>query len=69
MGLRHVYIGHLNTTTVVVLQVVFHYEIIYEMGLPMSEKQVKESQSCVVPLLFAHARVGHDIPGEHVYVS
>ena len=33
----------LNSTTVVVLQVLFHYEIIYEMGPPMSEKQVKES--------------------------
>ena len=40
----------LNTATVVVLQVLFHYEIIYEMGLPMLEKQVKESQSpCGVP--------------------
>ena len=57
MGLRHVYIGHLNTTTVVVLQVVFHYEIIYEMGPPMSEKQVKESQSRAAPPLFAQARV------------
>ena len=53
MGLRHVYIGHLNTTTVVVLQVVFHYE----MGPPMSEKQVKESQSRVAPPLFAQAGV------------
>ena len=43
MRLRHVYTGHLNTTTVVVLQVVFYYEIIYEMGPLMSEKQVKES--------------------------
>ena len=43
MGHMHVYTGHLNTTTVVVLQVVFYYEIIYEMGPPMSEKQVKES--------------------------
>ena len=30
----------LNTTTVVVLQLVFHYEIIYEMGPPKLEKQV-----------------------------
>ena len=52
------YIRHLNTTTVVVLQVVFHYEIIYEMGLQMSEKQVKESQSRAAPPLFAQARVG-----------
>ena len=37
----------LNTTTVVVLQVLFHYEIIHEMGPPMLEKQVKESQFCV----------------------
>ena len=42
----------LNTTMVVVLQVVFHYEIIYEMGPPKLEKQVKESQSYVAPLLF-----------------
>ena len=39
---------HLNTATVVVLQVLFHYEIIYEMGSPMLEMQVQESQSCVV---------------------
>ena len=58
MGLRHVYIGHLNTTTVVVLQVVFHYEIIYEMGPPMSKKRVKESQSHVVLFFFAQAGVG-----------
>ena len=31
----------------VVLQVLFHYEFIYEMGPPMLEKQVKESQSRV----------------------
>ena len=31
----------LNTTTVVVLQVLFHYEIIYEMGPLMIENQVK----------------------------
>ena len=35
----------LNTAMVVVLQVLFHYEIIYEMGPSMLEKQVKESQS------------------------
>ena len=29
MRLMHVYIGHLNTITVVVLQVVFRYEILY----------------------------------------
>ena len=33
----------LNTTTVVVLEVLFPYRFIYEMGPPMSEKQVKES--------------------------
>ena len=57
MGLKHVYTGYLNTTTVVVVQVVFHYEIIYEMGPQMLEKQVKESQSCVAPPLFAQAGV------------
>ena len=31
----------LNTTTVVVLQVLFHYEIIYEMSPLMIENQVK----------------------------
>ena len=39
----------LNTATVVVLQVLFHYE----MGPPMLEKQVKESQSRVPPPLSA----------------
>ena len=58
MRLRHVYTGHLNTTTVVILQVVFHYEIIYEMGPPMSEKWLKESQSRAVPPLFAQAGLG-----------
>ena len=58
MGLMHVYTGLLNTTTVVVLQVVFHYEIIYEMVPPMSKKQVKESQSYAAPHLFAQAGVG-----------
>ena len=33
----------LNTTMVVVLEVFFPYGFIYEMGPPMSEKQVKES--------------------------
>ena len=33
----------LNTTTVVVLEVLLTYGFIYEMGPPMSEKQVKES--------------------------
>ena len=58
MRLRYVYTRHLNTTMVVVLQVVFHYEIIYEMGPLMSEKQVKESQSHVAPPLFAQVGVG-----------
>ena len=53
MGLMHVYTGHLNTTTVVVLQVVFHHEVIYEIGPPMSEKQVKEFQSRAASPLFA----------------
>ena len=30
----------LSTTIVVVLQVLFHYEILYEMGPPMLEKRV-----------------------------
>ena len=58
MGLGHVYTGYLNTTTVVVLQVVFHYEILYETGPPMSEKLVKESQSRVASPLFAQTGVG-----------
>ena len=57
MGLRHVYTRHLNTTMVVVLEVLFPYEIIYEMGPPISEKQVKESQSYVAPHLLAQAGV------------
>ena len=48
----------LNTATVVVLQVLFHYEIIYEIGPPMLEKQVKKSKSHVAPPLFAQAVVG-----------
>ena len=47
----------LNTTIVVVLEFLFPYGFIYEMGPPMSERQVKESQSCVVPSLFAQAGV------------
>ena len=47
----------LNTTMVVVLEVLFPYGLIYEMSPSMSEKQVKESQSCVVSSLFAQARV------------
>ena len=48
----------LNTTKVVVLEVLFPYGFIYEMGPPMSEKQVKESSSVSCPLLFAQAGVG-----------
>ena len=43
---------------VVVLEVLFHNEVIYEMGPPMLEKQVKESQSRVAPPLFAQAGLG-----------
>ena len=53
----------LNTTTVVILEVLFPYGFIYEMALPMSEKQVKKSQSRVVPPLFSQARVGADTSG------
>ena len=48
----------LNTITVVVLEVLFYYEIIYEMGSQRSGKQIKESHSCAVPPLFAQERVG-----------
>ena len=48
----------LNTTTVVVLEVLFSYGFIYEMGPPMFQKQVKESQSHAVPPLFGQAGVG-----------
>ena len=48
MRFRHVYIQDiLNTTMVIVLQVLFHYE----MGPPRSGKQVKESQSHATPSL------------------
>ena len=40
----------LNTTMVVVLEFLFPYGFIYEMDPPMSQKQVKESQSRVTPL-------------------
>ena len=33
----------LNTTTVVILEFLFPYGFKYEMGLPMSEKKIKES--------------------------
>ena len=48
----------LNTTTVVVLKVLFYYGIIYEMGPLRSRKQVKESHSRAAPPPFAQARVG-----------
>ena len=41
----------LNTTTVVALQVLFHYEILYMKWATNVRKQVKESQSRVVPSL------------------
>ena len=40
----------LNTTMMVVLEVLLPYGFIYEMGPPMSKKQVKESQSFASPL-------------------
>ena len=56
MRLRHIYVHDiLNITMVVVLQVLFHYEIIFEMGPLRSGKQVKEFQSCAAPPLFAQA--------------
>ena len=58
MRLRHVYTRPLNTNTVVVLQVVFHYENIYEIDPPMFEKRVKKSQPCAAPTLFPQAGVG-----------
>ena len=48
----------LNTTMVVVLEVLFPYGFIYEMGPPMSQKHIKESQSCSAPPLFAQTKVG-----------
>ena len=42
----------LNTTTVVVLQVLCHYEFMIEMDPLMTENQFYKSQSCVAsPLL------------------
>ena len=63
MRLRHVYVQDiLNTTTVVVQEDLFSYIyiylFIYEMCQPMSEKQVKESQSHAGPPLFAQAGIG-----------
>ena len=44
--------GQFKHNYVVVLEFLFPYRFIYEMGPPMSEKQVKESQSCIAPPLF-----------------
>ena len=57
MGLRHVYTGHLKHQLVVILEVLFPYGFIYEMGSQMFEKQVKEFQSRVAPPLFVQAGV------------
>ena len=57
-GTREYVHDSLNTIMVVVLEVLFTNEIIYEMGPPRSEKQVKESQSRATPPLFAQAGVG-----------
>ena len=48
----------LNTTVLVVLEVLFPYGFIYEMGPKISEKQIKEFQSHAMPPLFAKAGVG-----------
>ena len=48
----------LNATTMVVLEVLFPYGFIYEMGPPMFEKQVKESKSRAAPPFSAQAGVG-----------
>ena len=57
MGLRHVYVQNiLNITMVVVLQVSFHYETIYEMGPPRLGKQIKELR----PLSSSRQGQGHD---------
>ena len=59
MRLRLVYVhDSLNTTTVVVLEFLFPYGFKYEIGPPMSEQKVKESQYCATPPIFAQARVG-----------
>ena len=48
----------LNTTTVVVLKVLFPYGFRYEMGPPRSRKQVKESQSRAAPPFLCPGGVG-----------
>ena len=51
MELKRVYVQNiLNTTMVVVLQVLFHYEIMYEMGPPTSENQLKSLSLVSRPL-------------------
>ena len=53
-GTREYVKDNLNTTTVVVLQVILRYLDLYiEMGPLMSENQLKESQSRVAPPLLA----------------
>ena len=60
MRLKHVYVHDiLNTTTVVVLQVILLYmDLFIKMSPPMSESQVKESHSHAALPFFAQARVG-----------
>ena len=48
----------LNTTTVVVLEVLFPYGFIYEMGPQMSENQLKSPSPMSRLPLFAQAGVG-----------
>ena len=63
MKLKHVYVqDRLNTITMVVLEILFPYGFLYEMGPPMSEIQVKKLPLRVAPPLFAQAWVGacHD---------
>ena len=62
MGLIHVYVQDiLNTTMVIVLQVLFHYEIIYEMGPPMSENQLKSPSPVPRSLSLPRRGQGRDI--------
>ena len=60
----------LNTTTVVVLQVLFHYEIIYEMGLLMTEHQVKSPSPVSRSLSSLRRGMGRDTYlGFYIYFS
>ena len=52
-GTQEYVLDTLNTTMVGVLEFLFPYGFKNEMGPPMSEKQVKESQSRATPPLFA----------------